>query len=192
MRIEETVPAELIVQWQGFCLELDLVAARDRRPDVDRRGGVQIRVPELEDDFRITHREPVFVSGAPPQYERIVVKSEVRGIEEKNFSDPRLQLRHMPRRKSDLALLRRLPYDRAILVKILDTSETIRLQDKLALEIVHPIERTPVSIFAVLEADSSAGPSVVGCHRLPSGLLPIFIPNRSTLGARRPVGIVKT
>src|SRR5215471_5000595 len=91
VREQQPVAADLIFERQRLSLELDFVFAGNIRPHVQVRRLLHIRMPELEDDFRIANGEPVLIRDAPPQDEGIVVETEFLGIEEYNLPHPWLQ-----------------------------------------------------------------------------------------------------
>ena len=87
MREQQADAAELILQRQGFGLELDAVVAEDPRPHVPFGGRLHVRVAELEHDLGIAQREAVLVGDASSQDEGVVVEPEVRGVEEEHLAD---------------------------------------------------------------------------------------------------------
>jgi hypothetical protein len=145
VRIEQAIAADPILQRQRLGLELDPVAAGELRADIEVRGGVEIRVPELEHDLRITCREAVFVGNPPPQDESVVVEPEVRRVQEHHLAELRLQ--HNPLCQHPDAELRGRPRDEvAVFEKHLRGREAIRLEDQLAFEILDFIEGTAVAV----------------------------------------------
>ena len=87
VREQHTVSADLIFQRQGLRLEFDPVIAGNVRPHVEFSGLLDVRVPELENDFRLARGKAVSVANTPSQDERIVVEPEVGGIQEQHFPD---------------------------------------------------------------------------------------------------------
>ncbi len=61
VRIEQTSPAELILERQCFGLELDPIFSRDIRTHIHLGRKLQVGMPELENDLRVTHRKTIFI-----------------------------------------------------------------------------------------------------------------------------------
>jgi hypothetical protein len=87
VRVEEAISADLVLQWQCLRFELDAVLACYLGSHIQRSCRLLIRVTELEDDFRIAHREAIDVGDAPSQNECVVVETEVGRIAENNLPD---------------------------------------------------------------------------------------------------------
>src|ERR1019366_4505873 len=146
VRIQDAIPANLVLQRQRFGFELDPVLTGDLGTHIHRRGSLLIGMPELEHDFRVAHRKSVHVRDAPAQDERVVVKPEVGSVTESDFPDLRPQAGFRVRDEPDANFLRRFLHQLAEIPKCLHRRETVRFQDQLGFEVGHPVQRRTVGI----------------------------------------------
>src|SRR6202008_2115717 len=144
-------PSKPILQWEGFRFELDAVVTRNARPDVHLRRGLQIGVTVLEDDFRIPDQETVFVQEPPAQDERVLIKQEIRGIQEQDFAQSRLDVLEAHGVEADVGLQGGLSDKVAEVAEGLGRNEAIASQNELHLEILQLVNRLTVAIDPVLE-----------------------------------------
>ena len=107
--------------------------------------------------------EAVFVSDAPAQDEGMVVESEVGGVEEEDFPDPGLENRTL-RDKIDTELLCGSRDKITVFEENLCRREPIRLQNKLAFEILDLVERVAVAVLTLLEIGNPGGPRFAHYH----------------------------
>src|SRR5215469_12593494 len=146
MRIQHTKTAELLLQRESLGFELDSVGARDVGPDVHFSGGLEVGMPELEYDLRISDRKAVLVGDTAAQNERTVVKGEIPGIEKHHLPDSRSQTFEGAGGKAQIEILRDPTRQPAKVVKSWRRSKAIGLQDQFALKIVNGVERMPVTV----------------------------------------------
>src|SRR5262249_42860025 len=89
VRVQQAKTAEFLLQGKRLSLELDSILGRDVGPHVHFGGGLEVRMAELEYDFRIADRKAVFIGDASAKDERTVVEREVLGIEKHHLPDSR-------------------------------------------------------------------------------------------------------
>src|SRR5690349_1079370 len=63
------------------------MSSEDLRPYICLCRRLYVRVPELEDDLRVTDRKAIVIRNPPPENKGIVVESEVGGIDEEDLTD---------------------------------------------------------------------------------------------------------
>src|SRR6185369_1257393 len=162
--VEHTEPADLIAQRQGLRLELQLVLAGNVRPDIQFRSLLQIRVPELEDYFRLTHGKAVFVGNAPAQDEGIVVKFVVRSVEENDLPYLGSLAHHGISGKPYTEIIGRTAHKTAELMEARHRGEAVGLQNNLALKIFDVIKGMAVAVGPLLKFGNPFGPGRVFRH----------------------------
>jgi hypothetical protein len=87
VRVEDAISADLVLQRKGLGLELDAVLTGDLAPDIHHSCLLLVRVMELEDDLRITHRKTIDEGNTPAQDECVVVEPEVGSVAENYLPD---------------------------------------------------------------------------------------------------------
>src|SRR5438093_3805215 len=167
VRVENTYAAQLVLEGQGLRLELDLVDPGDMRTHVEVGGLLHVGMAELEDDLRVAHGKSVFVQDAPAQDEGVVVQAKVLGVEEHHLPDLGSLAVEMAGREIDVGLLRRVLHDLREVEESLLGGETVRLENDLALEIVHLVEGVTVAIVSRLELRNQRGLVIIGHCGLP-------------------------
>src|SRR5262249_3205718 len=129
----------------------------DVGPHVHPGGLVHVRMPELEDDFRIADGESVLVGDAQAQDEGVVVELEVPRIEEENLADTDVPLSELLRFESHPVLLRS-PGDLVPeFQKALRRDDSVRLEDDLAFQELNRVERMTVAVLHCHEVLRSSG-----------------------------------
>src|SRR5215471_6341262 len=166
--VQHAETPDLVLQRQGLGLELDPVLAGDVGPHVHPRRLLQVGMPELEDNLRIAHREPVHVLLASAQDEGVVVEPEVGRVEEKHLSDAGARILEAFAGEVDVCIGGGLLHKLRELPKGVDRVEAVALQNDLGLEILQLVEWMPVTVPALLELGNVLGlrlPRVL-LHRL--------------------------
>src|SRR6266851_6682188 len=119
---------------------------------------------ELEDDFRFSRREAVFVGHTPSQDERMVVEPEIGGVQEEHFANLGLK-DHTLIDEIDTEFLCGPRHQLAILEAGVCGRKAIGLQDKFALEILNLVEWTVVAVFPLLEVSWPRGLQFLRGHK---------------------------
>jgi hypothetical protein len=85
--VEQAHSTDLILQGKGFRLELDFVVGPELGPHIHLGGFLEVRMAELEDEFRDADGKPVLIVETPAQDERVVIEPKVCGVQEQDFPD---------------------------------------------------------------------------------------------------------
>jgi hypothetical protein len=93
----------------------------------------------------------------------MVVESEVGRVEEEDFPDQGLE-NHTFGDEIDTEFLCGSRYNITVLEENLCRGEPVRLQNKLAFQILDIIERVAVAVLALLEIGNPGGPRFAHCH----------------------------
>src|SRR5262249_24467890 len=115
------------------------IGAIDIRPNVRRRGPLGVRVTKLEGDFRIAHREAIHVAEPPPQNERVMIKPQVGGISERDFSDAGSPVDVVVGNVPDVEPFRRAAHQFLEIPEAVDRGEAVRLQNEFRFEVTDAI-----------------------------------------------------
>src|SRR6266542_1975478 len=170
VRVEHAHATQLVLEGQGLRLELDLVDPGNMRAHIEVGGLLRVGMPELEDDFRVTHGKAVFVQDAPAQDEGVVVEAEVRGVQENHFPDLGPLAFELTGGEIDVGLLRRVLHDLGEIEEPLLGGEAVRLENDLALEVMHFVEWVTVAVVSLLELGNQLRLVVVRHRGLPYGV----------------------
>ena len=105
----------------------------------------------LEQDFGIAdgkaiYIKAIYIGDTPAENKRIVVRAELGCVAENDLPDLWSQLSLTVRDKTNSDLLRRTLHDLAEVAEGLNRRETIRLEDELGFQILHPIQGRTVGI----------------------------------------------
>lgn len=144
----------MVLERKCFGFEFNAILPRNLRPHIDRSSSLLVRMAILEHNFRITHRESVDVRDAPTKDEGVVVESEIRRVEEEDFSDVRSQAALGIRDKVNIGLFGGALHDLAEIAEAFDRSKSVRFEDQLSFEILDLIERMAIDICCVTSSCS--------------------------------------
>ena len=140
-----------------LALELDLVIVDQLGPDVHRRAGLQVRMAELENDLGVAIQKTVLIGSTPAEDEGVVIEFVVSRIQEEDFAHLRLRVLEGLGGVIDFATFRRLLHEFPKLTKAVDRREPLALEDELAFEILHVVERMAVAVGAFFQFGEGGG-----------------------------------
>ena len=158
MGVQEADASELALERQGLTLELDDVVAEDLRSYVGLGCLLDVLMTELEHDLRLADRKPVLVPDASAQDEGVIVKAEVRSVDEQDFADLNRRVLARADRERHVVLIGRLSQDLREVEEALARSEAVWFENELAAQVLKLVKRQAIGIAARLELRDPSRP----------------------------------